>query len=124
MPNSDVGASSRRPFLAALAGLFLVPFLGRADVAARPYAAAVGAGDATDGDAPARESFIGQIVLIPTDWIPRGSEHPISNHQALFSILGTKFGGDGRRTFGVPDVRAPKGLRYVISSTGIFPSRH
>ena len=30
---------------------------------------------------------------------------PISQHQALFSLLGTTYGGDGRQTFGLPDLR-------------------
>jgi microcystin-dependent protein len=30
---------------------------------------------------------------------------PINQNQSLFSLLGTTFGGDGRRTFGLPDLR-------------------
>jgi microcystin-dependent protein len=30
---------------------------------------------------------------------------PIASYSALFSILGTTYGGDGRTTFGLPDLR-------------------
>lgn len=125
MPNPEAGNSSRRPFLVALAGLFVAPLVGRADAIAGPLADSA----KPEPDPSARDSFVGQITLITTDWIPRGylecdgSEHSIADHQVLFSIVGTKFGGDGRRTFGVPQIRAPRGLRYVISTSGVFPSR-
>ena len=50
----------------------------------------------------------------------------ISQNQALFSILGTQFGGDGRTSFGLPDLRGlePEGVNYVICLTGLFPSRN
>jgi len=49
---------------------------------------------------------------------------PINQNQALFSLLGTKFGGDGKTTFALPDLSdvAPNGLTYVICTSGIFPS--
>ena len=49
----------------------------------------------------------------------------IASNTALFSLLGTSFGGDGRTTFALPDLRdaAPNGLTYLICTQGIFPSR-
>jgi hypothetical protein len=49
----------------------------------------------------------------------------INSNTALFSLVGTTFGGDGLTTFGLPDLRklAPPGLYYSICVTGIFPSR-
>jgi hypothetical protein len=49
----------------------------------------------------------------------------ISSNTALFSLVGTTFGGDGLTTFALPDLRklAPPGLYYSICVTGIFPSR-
>lgn len=42
----------------------------------------------------------------PRDWaLCDGQILPISQYQALFSILGTNYGGDGRTTFGLPDLR-------------------
>jgi len=51
---------------------------------------------------------------------------PINQNTAVFSLLGTRFGGDGRLTFGLPDLRAfaPAGLQYSICMEGIFPPRN
>ncbi|WST82609.1 phage tail protein (plasmid) [Streptomyces sp. NBC_01136] len=54
----------------------------------------------------------------------RGQLLPISQYQALFSLLGTMYGGNGTTSFQLPDLRsaAPNGLTYVICVAGIFPS--
>jgi microcystin-dependent protein len=45
--------------------------------------------------------------VVPKDWLPcDGRERNLSNHTALFSLIGTKFGGDGKSTFAVPDLRS------------------
>lgn len=55
--------------------------------------------------------FIGQITFVGFNFAPRGWSTcagqllPISSHTALFSLLGTSFGGDGRSTFALPDLR-------------------
>ena len=55
--------------------------------------------------------FIGEIKMFGGTFAPRnwafcdGSLIAISQNQALFAILGTNFGGDGRTTFGLPDLR-------------------
>jgi len=48
----------------------------------------------------------------------------ISSNTALFSLLGTIYGGDGVTTFALPDLRsvAPNGLTYAICDQGVFPS--
>ncbi len=48
----------------------------------------------------------------------------ISQNTALFSLLGTTYGGNGQTTFALPDLRAaaPNGLTYAICTEGIFPS--
>lgn len=57
------------------------------------------------------EAFIGSIILFGGNFAPRGwalcqgQLLSISQNTALFSILGTSFGGDGRVTFGLPDLR-------------------
>ncbi|MEM6478547.1 MAG: tail fiber protein [Pseudomonadota bacterium] len=57
------------------------------------------------------EPFIAQIMLFGGNFAPRGWAFcdgqlmEISQNQALFSILGTAFGGDGRTTYGLPDLR-------------------
>jgi len=51
---------------------------------------------------------------------------PINQNQALFSLLGTTYGGDGRTTFALPDLRSvtPNGMTYMICVAGVFPSRN
>jgi microcystin-dependent protein len=57
------------------------------------------------------EPFLGQIQPFGFNFPPRGWAHcdgqllAISSNTALFSLLGTTFGGDGRTTFGLPDLR-------------------
>ena len=57
------------------------------------------------------EPFIGQIMMFGFNFNPRGWAFcngqllPIVQYQALFSLLGTMYGGDGRSTFGLPDLR-------------------
>lgn len=57
------------------------------------------------------DPFIGQIIMFGGNFAPRGwalcdgQLLAISSHSALFSILGTTYGGDGRTTFGLPDLR-------------------
>src|SRR5690349_6535740 len=55
--------------------------------------------------------FLGEIKIISWNFAPQGWTFcngqlmPINQNQALFSILGTTYGGDGRTTFGLPDLR-------------------
>ena len=55
--------------------------------------------------------FLGQIMMVGFNFAPRGFATcdgqllSISQNSALFSLLGTTFGGDGRVTFGLPDLR-------------------
>lgn len=55
--------------------------------------------------------FLGEIRLMaityaPQDWhMCDGSMLSVQTYQALFSLLGTAYGGDGRATFGIPDLR-------------------
>lgn len=57
------------------------------------------------------EPFIGQIQAFGFNFPPRnwalcqGQIMPINQWQALFSLLGTTFGGDGRTTFALPDLQ-------------------
>jgi microcystin-dependent protein len=58
------------------------------------------------------EPFLGEIRAVSFGFPPRGWAQcngqllPINQNQALFSILGTTYGGDGIRTFGLPDLRS------------------
>jgi microcystin-dependent protein len=57
------------------------------------------------------EPFLSEIrimsfVFAPKGWaLCNGQLLPINQNQALFSLLGTTFGGDGRVNFGLPDLR-------------------
>src|SRR5260370_39364521 len=62
------------------------------------------------------ERFGGQVIavgfnLAPVGWARcDGSLLPISQYSALFSLLGTQFGGDGQQTFGLPDLQGRAAL--------------
>jgi microcystin-dependent protein len=57
------------------------------------------------------EPFLGQIYLVPYNFAPRGFAFcagqilPIAQNTALFSLLGTTYGGNGQTTFALPDLR-------------------
>ena len=75
------------------------------------------------------QPFIGQIVLFsgnvaPRGWAPcHGQLLPINQNQALFSIIGTTYGGDGTSTFALPDLRGQAhGPLYIIAIEGMYPS--
>jgi microcystin-dependent protein len=54
----------------------------------------------------------------PPGWaLCDGQTLPIAQNQSLFSILGTTYGGDGRTTFGLPDLRG-RAPMHVGSSPG------
>lgn len=57
------------------------------------------------------EPFVGEIRMFAGNFAPRGWAFcdgqllAVSQNDALFSLLGTIYGGDGRSTFGLPDMR-------------------
>lgn len=57
------------------------------------------------------DQYLGEIRLFPYNFIPRGwaacdgSILAINTNTALFSLLGTQFGGNGQTTFALPDLR-------------------
>jgi len=58
------------------------------------------------------------------NWTPAdGRLLTISQNEALFSLLFSNYGGDGRITFGLPDLRkaAPDNVIYLICTFGVFP---
>jgi microcystin-dependent protein len=67
------------------------------------------------------DEFMGAIKAFGFSYAPRGWAFcdgqllAISNYTALYSLLGTTFGGDGRSTFGLPDLR---GRSIVHPGTG------
>jgi microcystin-dependent protein len=69
------------------------------------------------------EPFLGEIRIVAFNFAPRGWAFcdgqilPINQNQALFSLLGTTYGGDGRTSFALPDLRSRTPL-HVGSSNG------
>src|ERR1044072_4794201 len=71
------------------------------------------------------DNFVAEIRIFPFGFAPRGwalcdgQLLPISQNTALFSLLGTTYGGDGRTTFALPDLRrrvpVPQGAGPVLS---------
>ncbi len=57
------------------------------------------------------DPYVGEIMLVGYTFCPRGTVEangqllPISQNTALFSLYGTTYGGDGRTSFGLPDLR-------------------
>jgi microcystin-dependent protein len=64
------------------------------------------------------DPFLGEIKLVPYPFAPKGWAFcngqvlPINQNQALFSLLGTNFGGNGQTTFQLPDLRGRVALGY------------
>jgi microcystin-dependent protein len=78
------------------------------------------------------EPFLGQIQLLPYNFVPigwafcEGQEVSISQNTALFSLLGTMYGGNGTSTFALPNLKGQEpdpNMHYCIALRGIFPSR-
>src|SRR5260370_22150408 len=81
--------------------------------------------------------FVGEVETFafnfcPTGWLPLdGRLMPINQNQALFSLLGTTYGGDGKTTFALPlgkpvftlSSGSPQ-LTQCIAVQGIFPSQN
>jgi microcystin-dependent protein len=72
--------------------------------------------------------FIGEVKIISWNFAPKGWAFcngqllAINTNQALFSILGTTYGGDGRVNFGLPDLRSRvpiyQGQGFVLGNLG------
>jgi microcystin-dependent protein len=79
------------------------------------------------------DAFLGQILAVAFNFVPRGWEAcdghllSIAQNEALFSLLGTAYGGNGTTNFAVPDLRGrlavcrgegPGRSSYVVGQTG------
>jgi microcystin-dependent protein len=83
-----------------------------------------------------REPWLGEIALVAFNHAPAGWAFcdgqllPVEKNQALFSLLGNTHGGDGKTTFGLPNLQSRvaqhfgvgKRLNYIIAVNGYFPS--
>ncbi|MCE8006330.1 tail fiber protein [Aestuariivita sp.] len=74
------------------------------------------------------EPFVGEIRMFAGNFAPRGWAFcdgqllAVSQNDALFSLLGTIYGGDGRTTFGLPDMRGRIPL-HQGTGPGLSPRR-
>ncbi|WP_417673768.1 phage tail protein [Roseibium sp.] len=74
------------------------------------------------------EPFVGEIRMFAGNFAPRGWAYcdgqllAVSQNDALFSLLGTIYGGDGRTTFGLPDMRGRIPL-HQGEGPGLSPRR-
>lgn len=74
----------------------------------------------------ASDPFIAEIIMFGGNFAPRGWAFcdgqllQISQYSAVFSLMGTTFGGDGRSTFGLPDLRGRVAV-HPGSGPGLSP---
>ncbi|WP_025129864.1 phage tail protein [Pseudomonas sp. PH1b] len=74
------------------------------------------------------DPFVGEIRLFPWGWAPQGwlvcegQILPFQQYVALASLLGTRFGGNGSTTFGLPDLRGrvALGMNPVASTNPLL----
>lgn len=72
------------------------------------------------------DPYIGEIAIYPYNFTPRGWAYcqgqlmDINSNQALYSLIGTTFGGDGRSTFALPDLRG-RTVVGVGAGNGLTP---
>lgn len=76
--------------------------------------------------------YLGGIALFPYGYAPRGwalcqgQDMNVSQYQALYALIGQKFGGNGSTTFKLPNLMGAEPIpntNYYIAITGTFPSR-
>ena len=75
------------------------------------------------------DPFIGEIRIFAGNFAPRdwafcdGALVNVSQNTALFSIVGVIYGGDGRTTFGLPDLQGRAAMHAVKNGTAARRSR-
>lgn len=76
-----------------------------------------------------RTCFLGEIMLssgpVAGSLPASGQLVSVPKFLSLFQVIGTTYGGDGKNTFGIPDLRAaaPNGLTYSICVIGFAPTK-
>jgi hypothetical protein len=74
--------------------------------------------------------ILGEMILVATNKLPssffpaNGQTLAISEYEAMFSLIGTYYGGNGSSTFRLPDMRrsTPNHMTWGICMYGIYPS--
>jgi microcystin-dependent protein len=79
------------------------------------------------------EYTVGCITMFPYSFVPQdwllcdGSTVAISTYQLLYSVIGTRYGGDGVSNFKLPDLSYAKPndyIHYFIAYNGIYPEQN
>jgi hypothetical protein len=94
-------------------------------------AALATASAATAAPAPTPAPYLAEVRAFafnfcPSGWLPAdGSMLPIAQYQALFSLLGTSYGGNGETNFGLPDLRGrtPLGTGQGVTLGTVFSAQ-
>lgn len=82
----------------------------------------------------AQDLYLGQVIVLGTSYCPNntveaaGQILQITQYAALYSLYGSTYGGDGRATFALPDLRPKAGatgptLKSCIVISGYYPTR-
>ncbi|MEE2566572.1 phage tail protein [Hyphobacterium marinum] len=89
-------------------------------------AAATGlAGVSAPAQAQTSDRYLGDIFMVGFNFCPQGSSEAngallaIVQNQALYSLLGTTYGGDGRSSFALPDLRGRVPVSYGAGQGGL-----
>jgi microcystin-dependent protein len=109
-------------------------FFLAASVAVVAVCATVVVDRSAHGQAPGGGPYTGQMMttganFCPVGWAPaQGQILPIKQYLALFSVLGTMYGGDGKTTFALPKMKSEPlesggTLTHCIALFGLFPPR-
>ncbi len=83
-------------------------------------------GNSVAVSASAFEPYLGEVRWFAGNFAPRGWAFcdgqllTLAQNTALFSLLGTNYGGDGRSTFGLPDMRG-RGMMHAGRGPGLTP---
>ncbi len=68
------------------------------------------------------EPFLAEVRIVAFNFAPRGWAFcdgqilPINQNQSLYSLLGTTYGGDGRTSFALPDLRGRAAIHFGSSN--------
>ena len=74
------------------------------------------------------EPFLAEVRMVGFNFAPRGWAFcdgqilPINQNQSLYSLLGTTYGGDGRTSFALPDLRGRTPIHVGSDGSGPFRS--
>ena len=70
--------------------------------------------------------FLSQISIMGFNFAPKGYAYcngqlvPVADNQALFSLIGIDFGGDGRTTLGLPDLRGRVPMHMGVQGSNYY----